>query len=203
MIAQDEENCIAVGIENCQDYVNEIIILDGGSVDATKEIALSYPEVKLYEFPFDRHFGNQKNRCIEKATGDWILFKDCDEIFENDLLVVLQRLAEEKRFSAFNVFAFGRKTYVDGELINIEEPDYQIRYWKNGQGIHYEGVLHERVIGFEQDELLNCNLLILHKKTKATQLKDNQLYWDMGQKPDPGWIKREDKWQRLKDDLVS
>lgn len=199
MIAQDEEICIAAGIESCQPYVNEIIILDGGSVDATKEIALSYSKVKFYEFPFDRHFGNQRNRCLAKAKCEWILFKDCDEIFEYDLLISLQRLAEEERFSAFNVFAFGTKTYMDGELINIEEPDYHIRYWKNGQSIHYEGALHEQVVGFEQDKLLNCNLLIIHQKTKAMQLKDNQLYWDMGQKPDPGWIKKEGKW--LKDDL--
>lgn len=198
MISYNEEDTIGVGLQNCIEYVDEIIILDGGpegySVDNTKEIALSFPKVKWYEEPWAYDFSKRRNSCVEKATGEMILCKDCDEVFEYDLLANLQRLAVEERFAGFNIFAFATKTYIDGELINIEDPDYHIRYWRNGRGYHYEGELHEKVVGYEAAELLNCNLIIYHYKTEQMQQLDNQLYWDMGQTVNPGWHKKEGRW---------
>jgi glycosyltransferase involved in cell wall biosynthesis len=192
MITQDEEDCIAKNLESCIDYVDEIIILDGGSIDRTKEIATSIPKVKLYEFPFDQHFGNQKNRCQEKATCEWILWKDSDETLEFDALNNLQRLTMYEPYIQFDAFAFARKTFVDGLLMNLFEHDYQVRFWENGKGIHYEGHIHEGVTGY--DDLLMLNVWIIHNKTGAMQQKDNELYWSMGQLPPPGWTKESGHW---------
>ena len=35
---------------------------------------------------------------------------------------------------------------------------------------------------------------IFHDKKMEWQIKDNQRYWDMGQTPDPGWIKENGSW---------
>ena len=192
MIVQDEEHCLAKGIENCQDYVDEIVILDGGSVDRTMDIAKSYPKVRLYQFPFDRHFANQKNRCQELAQMEWILWKDSDETLEPDTLENLQRLTMYQPYMQYDAFAFARKTYVDGLLVNLMGHDYQVRFWKNGKGIHYDGEIHEGVTGFEN--MLKLNVWIIHEKTGEMQQKDNELYWDMGQAPPPGWENINSKW---------
>lgn len=192
MIAQDEEGCIAVGLENCQNYVDEIIILDGGSVDNTIEIARSYPKVMVYEHPFENHFARQKNRCMEYVTGEWLLWKDCDELYEDDALVNLQRLIST--YPEFDAFAFARKNYLGGGLVNLTGHDYQTRFWKHGKGIHYEPEkhIHEGVIGF--DNLMFLNMWIIHSKTYDMQMVDNRLYWDLGQEPPPGWTKQDGIW---------
>lgn len=193
MIAQDEEEVLAENLVSAVDFVDEIIILDGGSVDKTRDIALSIPKVKVYEYPFDKHFGDQKNRCLAYATCDMILFKDADEQFENDILVNLQRLVDMLPWNQHDAFAFARKTYISSMLINLLEPDFQVRYWKNRKGIRYEGHLHEQVTGYD-DMLSLAGLYIIHQKTPQMQAQDNELYWDMGQEPPAGWTKKSGKW---------
>lgn len=192
MISLDEEHCIGKGIENCLEYVDEIVILDGFSADRTQEIALSYPKVKWYEMEWNNDFGGTKNLCMEKATCEWVLWKDCDETFEPDVLNNLQRLTLFEPYIQYDAFAFARKTYVDGLLVNLADHDYQVRYWKLGKDIHYEGKLHEGVTGFEN--MMKLNVWIIHDKTTQMQQEDNERYWDMGQTPPAGWVKIKGKW---------
>ena len=69
--------------------------------------------------------------------------------------------------------------------MNLFDHDYQIRFWKNGSGIHYDGKIHEGVTGF--DNSLMLNVWIIHSKTGEMQQKDNELYWRMGQQMPPHW----------------
>jgi glycosyltransferase involved in cell wall biosynthesis len=60
-------------------WVDEIIILDCGSIDGTQDICRKYaPKVKLYETDWPG-FGIQKNRALNLATSEWILSIDADE----------------------------------------------------------------------------------------------------------------------------
>lgn len=188
MIVQNEEIRIKDSIENIVNYVDEIIILDGGSTDNTVEICKSFAKVRLFEVPFDGKFGEQRNRSLEKAVGNWILVKDADELFDFDFLDNIQRVLE----SGYQAFGFPRKTRIDGKLYNIIENDSQIRLWKNGIGVKYEGALHESPSGFKS--LAPCNMYIEHNKTTEEQQKDNETYWDLGQSPPEGWKKIDGKW---------
>ena len=195
LVIQNEEDCIIDSLDNCVKYVDEIILLDGGSTDRTKELVADYPLVKLYEHPFD-NFHWQKNRCIAYASCEWILFKDADELFEGDVLDGLQRLVTD--YTEHDAFAFPRKTYIDGYLINVLDHDYKIRFWKTGKGIHFESSvedkykIHPDAVGFKS--VCRTNVWILHNKTAAMQQEDNELYWNMGQEAAPGWTKTESGW---------
>ena len=61
----------------------EIIVLDSGSTDRTLEIARSYG-AKVFCEPW-KGFAGQKNSALEKATGDWVLQLDADEVVEPGL----------------------------------------------------------------------------------------------------------------------
>jgi len=190
MIVQDEEECLNRALNSIYDYVDEIIIIDGGSVDKTREIALSYSKVKLYDIPFPGNFANQKNSAIEKASNDWILFLDADEYYDSYTMVNLQKLIDENEYDAY---AFSRKTFIDGVLLNLFDLDFQIRLFRN-YCIYKDSKLgiSEGIFGFKN--LKHCNLDIKHYKRIEWQQKDNELYWDMGIEPPKGWSKIDGKW---------
>lgn len=190
MIVQDEEECLARALDSIEPYVDEIIIVDGGSIDKTKEIAISYAKVKIFDIPFPDNFAVQKNNAIERASGDWILFMDADEYYDDYTVANLARLMDNGKYDAY---AFSRKTFIDGYLINIFNHDFQVRLF--GNHCKYEaGELgfSEQVVGYNNLQL--CNLVIKHYKKADWQHKDNVKYWNMGLTPPPGWLKVDGKW---------
>nr|MCR5106624.1 glycosyltransferase [Lachnospiraceae bacterium] len=59
-------------------YGFEIVVVDTGSTDATKEIALRYTD-KVFDFEWCDDFAKAKNFAASKASNNWILFMDADE----------------------------------------------------------------------------------------------------------------------------
>jgi glycosyltransferase involved in cell wall biosynthesis len=187
LIVQDEEECLVRALDSVDPYVDEIVVVDGGSKDKTREIALQYAKAKLFEIAFPRDFAQQKNNAIELASGDWILFLDADEYYMEYVGKSLPLLVDNGEFDAFS---FSRKTFIDDRLVNPLHEDRQIRFFRSY--CRYEGTLHECIGNFEK--LGHCNLDIMHYKTREWQQKDNELYWDMGQEPPPGWQKIDGNW---------
>lgn len=78
MIAKNEERYI----ENClialRKYDWEIVVVDTGSTDRTKETAQKYAD-KVLDFPWTNDFSAARNFSISQASHDAILILDCDE----------------------------------------------------------------------------------------------------------------------------
>lgn len=82
-VRNEEENldrCLAA----VASIADEIIVFDEYSTDKTVEIAKKYG-AKVYEEEHHDNFHITKQKAIEKATGDWILQLDADEVVSNDL----------------------------------------------------------------------------------------------------------------------
>ena len=80
-IVKNEENVIQRSIDSLMDAVDEIILVDTGSTDQTIEVAKKYPKVNTYSYTWKNDFAAARNVAIEKASGDWIVFLDADELF--------------------------------------------------------------------------------------------------------------------------
>ncbi|MCG7201367.1 glycosyltransferase [Marinobacter pelagius] len=77
IITMNEEDHIADCLRSARLVADEIIVLDSGSSDRTVEIARQYADVvEVTDWP---GFGIQKQRALDKATGDWVLSLDADE----------------------------------------------------------------------------------------------------------------------------
>lgn len=82
----NEEKNIHIPLDSAVDFVDEVIIVDGSSKDKTVEIAKSYgSKVKVFVVDNPRNFLTNKQRAIEKASGEWILQLDADEALSEDL----------------------------------------------------------------------------------------------------------------------
>ncbi len=79
MIARDEADSLDAAISSVKSIVDEIIFVDTGSKDGTKEIARKFG-AKVIDFPWNDDFSAARNESIRHATKEWILFIDADEL---------------------------------------------------------------------------------------------------------------------------
>src|SRR5450631_1926332 len=122
-------------------WADEIVVVDSGSTDRTREIAESF-RAKFHVEPW-KGFAAQKNSALAKATGDWILSLDADEEVE-------PALAEEIRTvlaAATSVAGFWipRKNFFLGRWIKHGGfyPDPKLRLFRRGAGQFEERLVHE------------------------------------------------------------
>ena len=81
IIAKNEEKYIEECLKHLIPYDMEIVVVDTGSNDRTKEIAQKYTD-KVFDFTWINDFSAARNFCAGKAANDWILVIDCDEYVE-------------------------------------------------------------------------------------------------------------------------
>lgn len=80
VIAKNEAANIERCLQSLKEYVDEMVVVDTGSTDATIEIARSLG-AKIYAHAWQEDFSAARNFAKRQATGEWIFFPDADEFF--------------------------------------------------------------------------------------------------------------------------
>ena len=93
MIVKDEEKVIERCLNTVVDIVDEIIIVDTGSQDSTKEKVKKY-KADIYDFPWKDDFAEARNFAFSKARMDYILWLDADDVLEKEDQEKLKLLKE-------------------------------------------------------------------------------------------------------------
>jgi len=91
-IVKNEEQNLKKSLESIKSIADEIVIVDTGSTDKTKEIAKQYTD-KVYDYVWDDDFGKARNFSIEKSESDWLLWLDADEELKD--IELLKKWKEE------------------------------------------------------------------------------------------------------------
>lgn len=94
MIVKNEHDTLGRCLDCIKDIVDEIIIVDTGSTDDTKDIALSYTD-KVYDFKWCYDFSKARNFSFSKATKDYIMWLDADDIIlknDRERLKILKKI---------------------------------------------------------------------------------------------------------------
>ena len=135
--------------------VDEMVIVDSGSTDGTREIASHYTERFLVR-PFD-NFVNQRRYAINQCTHEWIFFLDSDEIPDDDLIESLQELKKVDFNSSSGVDSYGirRHWYVMGRNVRsiypVSCPDTPVRlFLKSRAHFNTSFLVHETTQGFKK-----------------------------------------------------
>ncbi len=139
IIAKNEESMIKDAIESVL-FCDEIIVVDNGSVDKTKEIAQKY--AKVYDFK-SSSFSDLRNFGLSKVEFDYVLYLDTDERISEELKKNIRKvLSEASEYSAFRLL---RKNYYLGEneWPYVEKLE---RLFKKDKLSKWKGELHESPI---------------------------------------------------------
>ncbi len=91
MIVKNEASILRDCLESLKDIMDEIIIVDTGSIDGTKKLAESYTPY-VYDYEWHDDFAAARNFAFSKATGDYIYSADADEILDKENRTKLKAL---------------------------------------------------------------------------------------------------------------
>ena len=160
MITKNEENNLENCIGSVKDIVDEIIIVDTGSTDKTKEICKKFnfkEEIKFFDFKWNDDFSSARNESIKHATKDWILVLDADEVIDKDDLEKIKQIIKDTEDEGF---LFLQKNYTDDNLVagfvsEMRKKDnktfsgwygtFIVRLFRNNKGYKFAGTVHELI----------------------------------------------------------
>ena len=100
IITKNESTHIRQCLESVA-WSDEIIVLDSGSSDNTVDICREYTD-KVYSIDWPG-FGIQKQRALDKASGDWVFSIDADEIVTEALKNEILQAISSENFSAYKI----------------------------------------------------------------------------------------------------
>jgi glycosyltransferase involved in cell wall biosynthesis len=145
IVAQNEERTIGKVLDAAKSLCNEIILVDSGSSDRTKEIAASYGAKVVHQDWLG--YGAQKNFAMGLATGEWILSLDADEILTPLLVAEIEEVLCATSASEFDGFKIPRLLYIGEKPVwhGGFYPDAQLRVIKNGAGLFNNRLVHEAI----------------------------------------------------------
>lgn len=140
MIVRNEEDVLGRCLQSVADLVDEIIIVDTGSQDSTKEIAGKFTE-HIYDFPWIDDFAAARNEAFSHAGCDYCMWLDADDVLiQKDR----EKFAELKKSLApdTDVVMMRYNTGFD-EKGNVTFSYYRERIVRNNAGMSWSGAVHE------------------------------------------------------------
>jgi len=162
MIVKNEEDVIARCLDSIKDIVDEIIIVDTGSTDNTKEIIRTFTD-KIFDYQWVDDFSEARNFAFSKATKDYIMWIDADDVLlEMDRLKLID--LKKTLDKAVDVVMMKYNVGFD-ESGNITLSYYRERLSKRLNNYKWREPVHEHLeIG---GEIINSDICITHKKEQV------------------------------------
>lgn len=167
MIVRDEERVIEDCLKSARPYFDEVIVVDTGSKDRTKEVLAKYAD-KLLDFEWCDDFSAARNASLAEATCDWIFWMDADDTLPpecGEAIVSAARTAPQDVHGFIVPVQFvndgpGAGTRVD-----------HVKLFRNLPGVRFEGRIHEQILGTLRThggQIARCPAYVLHSGYDTT-----------------------------------
>jgi len=232
VLMKNEGDKIYTFLEYMEPYFNEIIIADDYSTDNSLTEIERYiqdtlkkgptnfrkDKIKIFKRKLDMDFATQTNEITKRATNNWIMKLDPDELMDDRSLNNIRFLlsAMEKENPLVEVIAIPRINTLNGVLVNdisrenwskeylstlkqfnpkdpltLKNPDYQFRFFK--KNVKWVNKVHEQPEPVKNNEkgkvMITHNMALFHPKTVQKQNNQNEFYNKIIKKDETGNIK--------------
>lgn len=171
MIVRDEEKVIKRCLNSVTEIVDEIIIVDTGSIDNTKEIVKEFTD-KIYDFEWIDDFSKARNFSFSKATKEYILWMDADEYFNEENQIKLKKL---KGCLDINIDTVTLETNMIAR--EDDKPTFigrRNRIVKKSGNFKWVGFVHEYID--VSGDVFDSDICIVHHKIKSVSDRNLMLY---------------------------
>ncbi|AND84111.1 Glycosyl transferase, group 2 family protein [Clostridium tyrobutyricum DIVETGP] len=171
MIVKDEENVIGRCLSSIKDVVDEIIIVDTGSSDNTIDMCKNFTD-KIYNFKWIDDFSAARNFSFSKATGDYILWLDADDVILPDDIKKFKIL---KKSLDTSIDSITMKYNVGfDEYGNITLSYRRNRLVKHSKNFKWIGFVHEYLEVY--GNVINSDVSVTHKKIDFKPKRNIEIY---------------------------
>ena len=157
MIVRNEEDILEGCLGQAVRFADELIIVDTGSTDRTKEIARKFTD-KVYDFVWSDDFAAARNDSFSYAAGDYLMWVDADHIIDD--AAVEQLIALKSQLDGVNSVCL---QYDSPEALGVPILFHMIM--KRDLERRWQGAVHERYP--MKKPVLTADIIIRHRDRKT------------------------------------
>lgn len=163
MIVKNEEDVLARCLESISDLVDEIIIVDTGSTDKTRDIAKQFTD-KVYDFVWIHDFAAARNYSFSLAQMEYCMWLDADDVILEDDRQVFIKLKNEL---SNEIFAVQMKYHTAFDKQGKPTFSYfRERLIRNHAGMLWKGAVHEVIE--TAGKVIHWECAVTHRKEHPT-----------------------------------
>ena len=201
MIIKDEEKYLAKCLASVKPIVDEMIVVDTGSADRSKDIAIALG-AQVYDYDWENDFAAARNFSISKAEGDWIFVMDADEVISPLDYSHFRKIVDKqpKTATAYSITTRNYNTlanmigwtpndgqYPEEEAVSGWLPSTKVRLFHGKDQIWFEGAVHEMVdpvLKRNGIKIKQCNITIHHygRLDNENVNRKDEVYFEIGKK---------------------
>jgi tetratricopeptide (TPR) repeat protein len=186
LIVRDESAVLEDCLASIRDVVDEIVVVDTGSVDGSDDLAVSLG-ARVIHHPWRDDFAEARNVALDAAEGQWILYIDADERLGPAHRGAVEQLLDGAREVAFRVL-------LRPDLRSTPYREY--RLWRHDARVRFRGRIHEKVTPAiaavsiaDRRPIGDCDLLLTHVGYEGDQVHKHRrnlpmLRAELAQDPD-------------------
>jgi glycosyltransferase involved in cell wall biosynthesis len=141
MIVKNEAATLGRCLASVRDLVDEIIVVDTGSSDNTEDIAGQH-SVRIFDLPWPDSFSAARNESLRHASGQWVLWLDADEYFDDANRAKLRQLLAGLADDNTAYVMRQRSTAANGSATLVG----QVRLFRNHAAIRWDYRVHEQIL---------------------------------------------------------
>lgn len=179
MIVKNEEKILERCLDSVADLVDEIVIADTGSTDATREIARRYTE-KVYDFPWTDDFSAARNFVFSRATQEYIYSADADEVLSPENRERF-RLLKETLLPEVEIVQMKYANQLQFNTVYNYDEEYRPKLFKRKRDFVWEAPIHETVR--LEPMIYDSDIVITHLPGESHAKRDLanfQKHWRQG-----------------------
>lgn len=164
MIVKNEEDVLARCLDSVKYLVDEIIIVDTGSTDKTKEIAKKYTN-KIYDFEWIDDFSAARNYAFSKATKKYVMWLDADDVLLPKDKTKFKKLKEKLNPNVDTIMMKYNVGFDEND--NVTLTYYRERMFKRDTNPTWIDPIHEVVVPY--GNIIHSDVAISHKKIHVNE----------------------------------
>jgi len=172
MIVKNEESVLSRCLDTVADIMDEIIIVDTGSTDKTKEIAARYTD-KIYDYTWINDFADARNYSFSKATMDYIYAPDADELLD-EVNRERFRVLKACLLPEIEIVQMKYVTELSNDAVMNAKSEYRPKLFKRQRSFTWIDPIHETVrlnpVVFDSD------IEIIHRPIATHEKRDFSIF---------------------------